>query len=453
MHVAHEPADVRARFHEFRYTSTAIDGQVLRLRYELAGSIEDIPFEEVLEFPEGTELDWNEPGTAALIRLLHLASGLSYYKAASPPQIVVAGGLTDAEERFLGQLVLRGLGEFAFRNALPGPLAPDIAGTARSEAVAATPAAPPSGAPLVPVGGGKDSAVTLETLRRNGLEPVAFSVNSYPPIEATAATAGVPHLVVRRTLDPRLLELNGSDGFLNGHVPVTAINSLIALVTARAHGLGPVVMSNELSAGSGNVTWRGLEVNHQYSKSWEFEQLLRETLSEAGLHADSYFSFLRPLNEFEIGRRFAGMSQYHPVFTSCNRAFRLDPERRGTRWCGECSKCRFVYLILAPFMSRPELTELIGRDLLDDIDSVREYRDLLGLDGHKPFECVDECRVALAVAARTGQWQDAVGMTMLTAELTAAGLLPDAAAAQELSAVRGPAALPGPYEDMLRASE
>jgi hypothetical protein len=454
MHVEHEPADVRARFHEFRYTTTAVEGPLLRLRYELAGAIEDLPFEEVLEFPAGTEIDPAEPGAAALIRLLHLAAGLSYYKAAAPPQIVVSGGLSKAEDTFLRELVLRGLGEFAYRNALPGPLAPDVAAAVPDRAMNHHPT-PPTGAPLVPVGGGKDSVVTLETLRRNGLDPVAFSVNSFAPIAATAETAGVQHLVVKRTIDPRLLALNGTDGFLNGHVPVTAINSLVALLTARAHGLGPVVMSNELSAGSGNVRWRGLEVNHQYSKSWDFEQLLRETLADAGLHPDSYFSFLRPLSEFEIARRFSQMTDYHPVFTSCNRAFRLDPTRRGTRWCGECSKCRFVFLILSPFMSRTELTSLIGRDLLDDDASLEDYRDLLGLDGHKPFECVgevEECRVALMAADATGQWAGADGLIRLTTELAAADLLPDSAAAERLCIDRGPGALPAAYQDLLRAA-
>ncbi len=131
--------------------------------------------------------------------------------------------------------------------------------------------------PLVPVGGGKDSVVTIEALKRAGMRPMLFSVNKFDPIDRCIEVSGLDSVRVTRTIDRRLIEVNGM-GAYNGHVPVTAINSVIGLIVADANGLGPVVLSNERSSNIGNVSWLGHDVNHQWSKSIHYETLLRDTL-------------------------------------------------------------------------------------------------------------------------------------------------------------------------------
>jgi hypothetical protein len=185
------------------------------------------------------------------------------------------------------------------------------------------------------------------------------------------------------------------------------VNSIIAILTAMAMGYDTVAFSNEASSSFGNVHWHGRTVNHQWSKGIEFERILRASLP-AG--APTYVSLLRPLTELRIARRFAQHRAYHQVFTSCNRAFKLQESER-TSWCADCPKCRFVFLCLAPFMSRADLLAIFGgRDMFADPSQVDGFRELLGAEGLlKPFECVgepDECRVALALLYEHPDWRD-----------------------------------------------
>src|SRR5690606_16672904 len=142
----------------------------------------------------------------------------------------------------------------------------------------------------------------------------------------------------------------------------TAINSLISVVVALATGCGSVVMANERSASQATRVVAGVAINHQYSKSLAFERLLRAALAPTGI---SYFSALRPWGELPIARAFARAPRaVHAAFMSCNRAFVRDPARRSAGWCGDCPKCRSVYLSLAPFMAPGDLATIFGRDLL-----------------------------------------------------------------------------------------
>jgi hypothetical protein len=149
---------------------------------------------------------------------------------------------------------------------------------------------------------------------------------------------------------------------------------------------------------------------------------LRAVLAEVTGELD-YFSLLRPLSELRIAAMFARSERFLPVFTSCNAAFRLDGRRRVDRWCGHCPKCRFVFLALAPFLSRDRVVEVFGGDLLADPAQLAGYRELLGLTGHRPFECVgevDECRAALQMIAGDVRWVASPLIPRLAGELRAA---------------------------------
>lgn len=378
----------------------------IALHYRIASTADD----EHLEFTERVTI----PGEhvtdppATLVRLLALAASLSYYKTCIPTTFAVPDGLTQVERTFLEELIRNGLGEFAFRNDVPAALRPTIQAPLlpAAESEGGVDAVGDPVRPLVAVGGGKDSIVTIESLRAMPVEVTLFSVNSYAPIEATAEAAGLPLLVARRRIDPLLFELNAA-GALNGHVPVTAINSLIGCLTAVRNGHDAVVFSNEGSSSFGNVAWEGIEVNHQWSKGLGFERLLSEAITGVPVR---YFSFLRPLTELAIMRRFGQLREFHSVFTSCNRAFHLDESKRRL-WCGECPKCHFVFLLLAPFVSREELLAIFrGRDLFADPAQREGFLELLNVDGRmKPFECVgepNECRAALTLISVDPDWRD-----------------------------------------------
>ncbi len=275
-----------------------------------------------------------------------------------------------------------------------------------------------SGRILVPVGGGKDSVVALEIVRRSGCELSLFSVGDAGAIARTAAVAGLPRLLAHRRLDPGLGELNRA-GALNGHVPVTAIVACAALLTAALGGFDAVALANERSASRGSVRWKGIEVNHQFSKSLAAERLLRSAAAEVDAGVE-VFSILRPASELAIARAFARLEPYHRAFTSCNAIFRLDPGRRAASWCGDCPKCRFVYLVLAPFMAPAQLCEAFGRDLLADDGQFAGFALLTATGGDKPFECVgeeEESLAAIRLLAADPRWREHRVVRRLVAEV------------------------------------
>ena len=414
-----------AAFATFRFTTrTLSDDGVVTLGYALDDAI---AFEERFTLPAGTRVtDADRARVDGLLALLHWVTGVSYFKTAAPPRVALDGPHPGpAAAALLEALYSEGLGEFAFTNrlpALPRPAFPrDGAWDGGSAAgVVAGAARPRSQAPrrvLVPVGGGKDSVVALETVRRSGIELALFSIGDAAPIVRTVEVAGLPHLLARRRLDPGIGALNRA-GALNGHVPVTAIVSCVALLTASLHGYDAVALANERSASQGNVAWDGIDVNHQFSKSLRAERLLRAALAEVGAPAD-LFSLLRPASELAIARAFSRLERYHPVFTSCNAIFRIDPALRARSWCGDCPKCRFVYLILAPFNAPSHLAEVFGRDLLADPAQYDGFALLTATGGHKPFECVGEEQESLAairLIAAQERWRDHAVVRRLAAE-------------------------------------
>jgi hypothetical protein len=396
---------------QFTYRSLQPDGLV-RLGYAL----DDIEFEETVQLPAPRFR--GSPAVEELIDLLHWVAGVSYFKAAIPRHLVCeTGAPPPAAERLLAALYSDGLGEFAVVNELdqlPHPQFPRGVDWGTTAEVTVPKSL------LVPVGGGKDSAVAVEIARRSGIETTLFSVGDALPISATANVAALPRHLVKRTIDPRLLELN-EIGALNGHVPITAIVSCIALLTAATQGIDAVLMANERSASAGNLVWNGVEVNHQFSKSRRAERLLAEAVAEIE-GAPQIFSILRPASELAIARAFAKLEQYHSVFTSCNRVFQLDPDQRLGSWCCDCDKCRFVFLILAPFLAPAQLTEIFGNDLLDDPEQYDGFALLTATGGQKPFECVgevEECLAAIHVLAGQPQWQEHAVIKRLVAEVLA----------------------------------
>lgn len=453
--MAFDPSSITVfRFTAVRYdTATA----VAQFDYELAGVGEPYRFTETVSFTAGYAApDLDADASLRLERVLVLLGatlGLSYYKLAAPPVYELAvPGVRGEVLDYLNELVTWGLAEFAYRNELPGLLTPRFVGTepVPEELAPLT----VTGTPLVPIGGGKDSAVTVESLREAGLDPVQFSVNPNAIHGQVAEASGLPLVTARRRLDARLFDLN-AQGALNGHVPVTAMNTLIAVAQAIRLGLGPVVMSNEASASDPTLHWdtpQGrVPVNHQWSKSLDGERVLNRALAgQAGLQ-NAAFSLLRPFSELRIARGYARTSAYDDVIVSCNRAFRLQGAEPS--WCGDCDKCRFVFLILAPWMEPERLVRIVGRDLFADESQLPGFRALLGLADHKPFECVGEeaeASIAVSLLARDPRWAEAPIIRALVAEAPALAVGDAALEARVLGEAEAPP-LPEPYEDARRA--
>jgi hypothetical protein len=386
-----------------------------------------------------------------IFRLIFLMAGISYYKAFIPKLLVCETlALPETTTDFLQKFYEKGLAEFAFKNGV------SLCGHFRFRCEPAAPAEPVAidlpRRPCVPVGGGKDSIVTIECLKRGGEPLLLFALGDADPIRDCIAAARQPFIRVRRRLDPLLMELNRS-GALNGHVPITAILSGIALATAVMAGCNAVVMSNEHSASAPNLTLGGREINHQYSKSLEFERDFAEYIEHFVSPSIAYFSLLRPLSEIEIARRFAQYPAYFEIFRSCNTGFRQSPALRETNWCCNCPKCRFVFLVLSPFVAKAELIAIFGRNLLDDPAQTSGFAELCGLSEYKPFECVGETSESAALMSYLGErrdWREDAVVRRLNEEFPALRQIGPAAYCAQLRA-RHPHRVPAWYLAMLDA--
>ncbi len=371
-------------------------------------------FVERLTLPEAARAKPLGPTGARLASLLHGALGVSYYKAVAAPEIEINTlPPSPAAFAFLGSLYREGLGEFFVRNDLPYPpqqsfvfggshgstikLEDDGGDRRRGRAVMA-------------FGGGKDSYVAIDVIEASGPQPELVTVALSDRVAKTIqATTTRPLTIIRRSLDPKLIEAN-RQGALNGHVPVTAINSLILLLYAYLIGAPRVVFANERSAEEATTQVGDYAVNHQFSKSLQAEKLLRAALVEAHVDVD-YFSVLRPFSELWIARRLSGMADALRLFRSCNRNFvQADADAPARAWCGQCAKCAFTALITAPFLARGESEAVFGGDILDSPAAVDHIAATLGLGHVRPWDCVGgvmETAATLHHLASASRWADA----------------------------------------------
>jgi hypothetical protein len=373
-------------FYFKKYDFDAKNG-LLSLVYEIPGYD---PFVETVRF-DGAPFEMNDAQKRALGDVFfytHLICGINYYKGFLPQEIIIeSSALSSSEAELFAEFYLNGLGEFAATNNLnlQGKIHfPHKAGITRfkSKTLCA------GGKSIIPIGGGKDSCVSIELLRRSGHAASAAFAGDISPIRAVLEKSGLDLIHFDRKIDPAFMQLCRDKKVYTGHLPISAIYACYLWIYSVLKNYQYVVMSNERSSDSPNMMQGDLAINHQYSKSYAFENWFHK-LTQKITPMFCYFSLLRPLSEAHIARLFSKMcTRYFDTFTSCNRVFRLDRDKRSSSWCGQCDKCRFVFLILAPFMDKETLVKCVGNNPLNDEMQLNGYMELLGLSGHKPFECV-----------------------------------------------------------------
>ncbi len=410
--------DLRRRYPLFEYLGFSYRTDNKGFHIEFDFRMGDIRFRPTALIERRAFLDFDLPAEVLdrLVFDIGLVELVSYWKSACPPLVRIAcGTLSPEQTAFWKKLYWHGLGEFFYTNGIQG-VSPDTFISMECSQQEHIPLPSPlkrgagGEAYLVPIGGGKDSVVTLELLRRAGRTIRPLIMNPRGATVECARVAGFPIdevLVIRRTIDPTLLALN-SQGYLNGHTPFSAMLAFYTRLASAFSGIPNVALSNENSANEPTVLVRDQSgangnmwssVNHQYSKSLEFEDDFRAYCNNSDFQFSifNYFSFLRPLSELQIAMLFSRFTAYHDVFRSCNAGSKQDI------WCGHCAKCLFAYIILSPFIEPQRLNAIFGKSMLDDLTLFTEFRQLVGLEDTKPFECVgtvSEVRQALAMALR-----------------------------------------------------
>lgn len=322
---------------------------------------------------------------------------VSYWKAFCSPKVIIKPfALREKQIEFFKKLYYNGLGEFFYVNGI---------NISQEEFMTIENANNTYTSPqnfetfdqyIVPIGGGKDSVVTLDLLMSANRDVVPFIINPRGATTECCSVAGFSEeetIICKRTIDSHLLELN-AQGCLNGHTPFSAMLAFTTLLISAISKRKYIALSNEDSASESTV--KGSEVNHQYSKSLEFENDFRNYVSEFISQDFYYFSFLRPLSELHIAKLFSKLS-YQSVFKSCNAGSKQNI------WCGKCPKCLFAFIILSPFLSKEELIEIFSKNLFEDKDLEEYFLQLCGERQTKPFECVgtiSEVRAALSLCLR-----------------------------------------------------
>ncbi len=372
----------------------------LALRYSFDGEVQ---FEENWWFDFEITKKVNQAVLEKAFEGLWIAAGVSYFKAALPKTICFREitnyelqttnkefrntSITKSQAAFFEKVWMNGLGEFFFQNKI------DPAGVInfpKTDLILkqSFDKADLSGA-LLPIGGGKDSLVSALILQLGDIDFETWTVGDSEVQTACCEALSVPRVKVRRQISPELLRLN-KEGALNGHVPISSILAFAGVVSALLRGKKYVVLSNESSASEPNTEWKGFEINHQWSKSLEFEKEFQNYVKENISSELKYFSLLRPLSELHIAEIFAkkGWNKFGSIFSSCNRNFHLSGSKISSRWCGTCPKCIFVSLILSPWLSAKQIKEGIGSVPFAEKKNEDLMKELLGLQGIKPLECV-----------------------------------------------------------------
>lgn len=335
-----------------------------------------------------------------LVFNLGLVELISYYKCTCSPNIIIAADYIDENQiNWFKKLYYYGLGEFLYLNniEIDQENLVNIKCTAIKNTIDSIDYNGQGN--LIPIGGGKDSTVSLEILKKFKEDNHCFIINPKPVTLDCAKVAGYTQdkiISIKRNIDKKLIELN-NQGFLNGHTPFSAMVAFTSYITAFIYNKKYITLSNEASANESTVI--GTKINHQYSKTYEFENDFNNyTKKYFGINI-SYFSLLRPLTEYQIAMLFSNYKKYHQIFKSCN----VGSKNEEWKWCCNCAKCLFVFTILSTYLYKDELVNIFGEDMFDNKSLENIFKELLGYSETKPFECVgtyEEVRYATSLTIK-----------------------------------------------------
>lgn len=385
----------------FRFCGYSFDTKNSKITFDYRvefSNRDSLEFTETVILPKFPK-NLNQKLLQKFLEPLHLVLGISYYKLYCPPQIATPFQLSWDQANFWNVVYRKGLGEFLYRNKLSPK---HLAKFPYSKIKIASERIKVHDRMLLGIGGGKDSIVATGLLENFDTAPFLVETQRKDLIsERLIEEIGKPSLKIQRILDPKIFEIH--DGAYNGHIPISAIFAFLGILTAAIYEYKYVIVANEHSSDFGNLKYRGEIINHQWSKSIEFEMLLQEYMRKFITPDITYFSLIRQFYEIRIAKMFAEQKKYFPLFTSCNRNFKIFKERPNSLWCGECPKCAFVFLMLTPFLSKKELLGIFHKNLFAENSLIPLFQDLLGFGKLKPFDCVgtfEESQVALLLASK-----------------------------------------------------
>jgi len=367
-----------------------------------------IKFTETLQFPK-TKQKINKYRLNALDKALFnlfLIAGITYYKTYCPKKIELKSHkLSLKQAKFWNKLYTKGLGEFFYQNKINPK---ELIKFPHQKNYHPKNIKLNLNKILVPLGGGKDSVLTCEILKQNKFDFDLISLRKFNTTSKVAKTIDKKLFIINRKIDPKFFKINRKKNVYSGHIPFSAYTSFTALVFAILHGYKFIIYSNERSSNYGNTKYFGQQINHQYAKSFEFEQDITQYINTFITPNINYFSLLRPWYEIKITQKFSQYEKYFPQFSSCNLAnFKFSGQQKN-RWCCQCPKCVFVWTMLSAFLPLKQLIKIFKCNLYQNKKLEPIFQELLGQKKTKPFECVgtpEEMQLALYLASKKSDYQ------------------------------------------------
>lgn len=388
--------EYREKYKDFiykKFTYEIKDKLEIKYYFEIPGLMEFTPEIKISKDTIINEI--NKEYLEYLIGQIGLIELISYVKATCSKNIYIDAMYIDEEQiKFLKKTYYNGLGELLYTNNISISEEELFNINCRCSKNQLPKINYQGQDNLICVGGGKDSCVTLEILKNEQNNSCLLINPKNPQLKcAEYAEYNDKNIVkVERILDKKIIELNNR-GFLNGHTPLSALIAQIAYLCAYLQNKKNIVLSNESSANQATVI--GTNINHQYSKTYEFEIDFNKYMSHSVGLEIKYFSLLRGLSEYNIAKIFSNYKKYHKIFKSCN----LGSKNENWKWCCNCPKCLFIYVILSPFTTKEERINIFGQDLYERKDLLETFKSILGYTENKPFECVgtyEEARLAVS---------------------------------------------------------
>lgn len=376
---------LRYRIPEFVYESFNFYRNADGVKAEYVYRLGEYTFRPTVEIPtadiRNDEID--DQFLSYLFFNFGIINGLHYYKLSIPPVFRIKAGYIDENQRIFFKKVFYGeLVEFLYNNNLRVPYEDFVTFICEDESEHH----PHSyhfethfEGNIIPIGGNKNSVVTLEALQPMHEQNLCFLYHYGHDDANVAATDcikeagyGLESVVdFNLSLDPQLAEL-GQQGFYNGRVSLSSCFAFAAYITAYLNKKQNIILSNSAFAGN----------NHQYTKSYDFETDFQNYIDHCFSPQIRYFSILRSMNEYGIFQKFIKHSLYFNIFGGCNNA------TEEKRWCGHCPRCLYNYIMLYPLVSHDKLEHIFGGDLLDDQRLLPSFTNLVTSGSSSPFDFI-----------------------------------------------------------------
>lgn len=371
-------------------------------------------FKEKIILPHTLNWFYSDIILHKILQSVHIALGMSYWKLYCSQEIQFSSySLSQREADFWNIVYTKGFGEFYYQNKINFY---DLIHFPSNKSIEDTPnRCTMRDRSLVGIGGGKDSIATSRILQNAGFYINGFVVETqktYPLINNILDTLKINGVIIKRKIDPKLFELNKQSDIYNGHIPISVIYAFLGVLSAYLYDYTNIIVSNERSSDFGNVKYLNEIINHQWSKSSEFEYLFQRHIRQTITPDIKYFSLLRPFSELQIAQLIANEKEFHQIFSSCNKNFTLSNIVL-SNWCGACPKCAFTFILMAAFCNKDSIMNIFGENFLDKPELLPLYKQLFGFEGHKPFECVgtpEEATVAMSMIHDKNEFEDTIVM-------------------------------------------